>query len=188
MGPRRAAEPSQGAGFHWGVPKFHIQRPSWEVMAETEAQGPGRGERPPHLQPERRSQALESAAARFFRRTHVSRFQPPFPSRSSCPPKSRARLAPIGQQSRPSTNTFSSSSFGRRWLTERRSHWLVLRKRTRRDCARGGLVQLVQSYGPSPRVRPPNPPVEGLCGSLFELSRQGKVVRKKVSGYILRGR
>lgn len=58
----------------------------------------------------------------------------------------RPRPAPIGQQSQSAANTLSSSFFGRHWLKQRCSHWLILRKRTRRDHARGGLVQLVETY------------------------------------------
>lgn len=108
-----------------------------KVIPEPRAKGLGRNKNPPHLNQEGRRRAHEPAPQHGFQR--------PFPSSSSCPPKSRARLAPIGQQSRPPINTLSSSSSGRLWLNERRSHWLALRKPARWNRARGGLVQLVKS-------------------------------------------
>lgn len=139
-----------------GPPRARPQAPcphnqAQEVTPEPETPGPRSRERKARSSPEAgRTQSGSRARrnnGRFFRGTRaLLGVTANLRSSSSCPPEPQARPAPIGQQSQPSANTLSSSSFGRRWLKEQHSHWLVLRKLTRRDYARGGLVQLVKTY------------------------------------------
>lgn len=135
-----------------GPPRARPQAPrphnlAQEVITpEPEAPGPKPRERQESSLPEGgRTQSGSRARrsnGRFFSGTRaLLGVTANLPSSSSCPPEPRARPAPIGQQSQPSTNTLSSSFFGRLWLKEQHSHWLVLRKLTRWDRTRGDLVQ-----------------------------------------------
>lgn len=81
------------------------------------------------------------------------RTRPPPPSDSPGPSAPRSsRRAPIGQPPRTATNLFSSSSIGRRRLTEWRPHWPALDTRLGVNLRQRRLLQLVDVRSPPSRA------------------------------------